>query len=213
MIPKIASILTSSLDHPSSLSLSIYLPYCNLNCIACHNRELVEGRFEEVPLEDLIWELENNLLVDLVVISGGEPTVHGRNLLDLVSLIRNIREDLPIRVDSNGFLPEVMNLLVDQIDGFALDVKAPPMNREKYEFTVRRRYDPEMLIRSVEIASDLPYTVFRTVRYPWLTDDDLEEIRKFLATYGKERPHFINPYLEPMGTVPSTDLRKLLKEI
>ncbi len=193
---QVASILTSSLDHPGSLSLSIYLPHCNLDCISCHNRELARGEVPNLPIEDLIWELENNFLVDLVVISGGEPTVHGKKLLDLIELIRSIR-DIPIRVDTNGFLPEVMELIADRVDGFALDIKAPPLNREKYELIVRRRYEPERLIRSVRVAADLPYTIFRTVRYPWLTDSDIEEIRDFLAVYGGGRPHFINPYLDP----------------
>ncbi|MEM0017697.1 MAG: radical SAM protein [Candidatus Korarchaeum sp.] len=197
MLPPIASMLTSAMEHPGRISLVIFLPYCNFNCLSCHNRDLIEGRFEPLPVEKLIWELRNNFIVDFIVISGGEPTIHGKGLEELIDLIRKEREDLPIRVDSNGSSPEVLEGIADAVDGLAIDVKASPFRREKYEFVIRREFEVEKLIRSVEIASRLKYTVFRTVKYPWLTEEDLEEIREFLSVYGGGKPHLLNPYLEP----------------
>lgn len=197
MLPKIASVFTSISEHPNRITLNIFLPYCNFNCIACHNRDLVEGEFEEVPMERFIWELENNMIAEMIVVSGGEPAIHGPGLLELVKLLRSLRGDLPIRIDSNGSLPEVLELISEQVDGFAVDVKAPPLNVEKYERIIRRKFQPEKLLRSIEIAADLPLTVFRTVKYPWLSESDIEEIRAFLSHYGK--PHIILPYFEPLG--------------
>jgi len=197
MLPKIASVTTSVIDHPGRVSLVIFLPYCNYNCIACHNRELVEGKFEEVPLEELLWGLERNSLIDMLIISGGEPTIHGDSLLELIKILRIKRGDLPIRVDTNGSLPKVMKIIADYIDGFALDVKAPPLRREMYERIIRREFDLESFMGAVEIASGLPYTIFRTVRYPWLREEDIGEIREFLSRYGGGKPHIINPYFEP----------------
>jgi pyruvate formate lyase activating enzyme len=197
MLPKIASVTTSVIDHPGRVSLVIFLPYCNYNCIACHNRELVEGKFEEVPLEELLWGLERNSLIDMLIISGGEPTIYGDSLLELIKILRIKRGDLPIRVDTNGSLPKVMKIIADYIDGFALDVKAPPLRREMYERIIRREFDLESFMEAVEIASGLPYTIFRTVRYPWLREEDIGEIREFLSRYGGGKPHIINPYFEP----------------
>lgn len=209
MLPPIASLLTSTVDHPGSVSLVIFLPYCNLNCFACHNRELVEGRVEFLPTERLLWELENNFLFDLIVITGGEPVLHGKSLLELIDLIRRERGDVPIRVDSNGSLPDLLELVAGSVDGFAIDVKAPPSRREEYELVVGRSFNAEDLIRSVEIAAELPYTIFRTVRYPWLTEVEIEEIRRFLAVHGKGRPHFVNPYFDPRDSGPTS---RFLKE-
>lgn len=196
MLPRIASLLTSTIDHPGRVSLNIYLPYCNFDCIGCHNYELAKGIFEEVPLDRLFWELENNYIVDMVIITGGEPTLHGDMLIELVDLIRRKRGDLPIRVDSNGSIPSMIEALSRKVDGFAIDIKAPPFDRRKYERIIRARYCPEKLVRSVEIASELPYTIFRTVKYPVLTNEDLEEIRRFVSAYGKGRPYYVNPYFE-----------------
>lgn len=198
MLPPIASVLTSTIEHPGKIALCIFLPYCNFNCLSCHNKDLVEGRFEPLPMEKLIWELENNFIVDLIVISGGEPAIHGKRLIDLIDLIRRKRSDLPIRVDSNGSLPDFLELIADEVDGLAIDVKAPPFRREKYEFVIRREFSVGDLMRSVEIASKLRYTIFRTVRYPWLTDEDVREIGEFISVYGRGKPHFVNPYSEPL---------------
>ncbi|MGB9630554.1 MAG: radical SAM protein [Candidatus Methanodesulfokora sp.] len=195
-LPKIASLLTSTIDHPGMISLNIYLPYCNFNCIGCHNRAIAKGKFNEIPLEKLIWELDNNFIVDIVIITGGEPALHGAKLLNLIDLIRKRRGDLPIRVDSNGSLPDILEMIACHVDGFAIDIKAPPFDRDKYEKTIRARFCPDDLMRSVKIASGLPYTIFRTVKYPWLTEDDLEEIRRFVSTYGGGKPHLVNPYFE-----------------
>lgn len=194
MLPKIASVFTSVSEHPGRISLAIFLPFCNFNCVACHNKEIVEGRFEEVPIEKFLLELENNRIADIIVVSGGEPALHGLRLLELVRLIRRVRGDLQIRVDSNGSLPRVLKAVSDYVDGFAIDVKAPPFNKEKYERVIRRKFDPEKLIESIEIAADLPLTIFRTVKYPWLSESEIEEIRAFLSDFGK--PHLLNPYFE-----------------
>jgi len=199
-IPKIAGLLTSTIDHPGYISLNIYLPFCNYNCRSCHNHKIAKGIFEEVPLKTLIWELENNRIIDMVIITGGEPTLHGKKLLNLIDTIRKKRDDLLIRVDSNGSLPNIIEKIAPYVDGFAIDIKAPPFNTEKYEFTIRRKFDRDKLIQSVLIASDLPLTIFRTVKYPWLSEQDIEEIKNFVKNYGKNKPYYINPFYEVSST-------------
>lgn len=195
-LPKIAGLLTSGIDHPNYISLNIYLPYCNFNCRQCHNYKIARGEFEEVPYEQLLWELENNFIVGMVIITGGEPTLHGEKLLNLIKLIRSKRNDLLIRVDSNGSRPEVIKLVSSYVDGFAIDIKAPPFEKEKYEFTIRTKFNVDAFLESVKIAAELPYTIFRTVRYHWLTEEDLEKIKDFVKTYGKGKPYYVNPFVE-----------------
>ncbi|MGC8995614.1 MAG: radical SAM protein [Thermoplasmata archaeon] len=195
-LPRIAGILVSGIDHPSHVSLNIYLPYCNFNCRNCHNHKIARGEFDEIPIENLLWELENNFIADMVIITGGEPTIHGEKLLNLIKLIRTKRPDLIIRVDSNGSFPDIIKKVSEFVDGFAIDIKAPPLNEKKYEYTTRKKFNPSLLVESVKIAADLPYTIFRTVKYPWLTEEDIEEIRSFLEKYGKGRPYYINPFFD-----------------
>jgi len=137
----------------------------------------------------------------MVVITGGEPTIHGQKLVNLVELIRQKRPDLFIRIDSNGSNPEVLRLLSNRVDGFAIDIKAPPFEKNKYEHIIRVRFNVEKLIESVKIASKLPETIYRTVKYPWLSEEDIEKIKDFVRTYRGGKPHFVNPYVIPQQSV------------
>ncbi len=195
MFPKIAGTLVSGIDHPNRIALVVYLPYCNYRCLWCHNYELVLGRFKEVPLKDLRWELENNLFVDMVVITGGEPTIYGDGLIELIKFVKEVRADLPVRVDTNGSRPDVMRDIVDLVDGFAVDVKAPPQKKELYSRIIGRKFDREAFMESVRIACDLSLTLFRTVRYPILTDEDFSLIRKFLNDICPDKPYYINEFV------------------
>ncbi|MGC8557825.1 MAG: radical SAM protein [Nitrososphaeria archaeon] len=204
-LPPLAGILTSGIDHPGYMTLNIYLPYCNYRCRDCHNWEIAQGAFHELPAEMLLWELDNNFIVNMAVITGGEPTLHRQRLVNMVKLIRQKRPDLLIRIDSNGSMPEVLMSLSDIVNGFAIDIKGPPFEREKYEYTIRVRLSVEKLIESVKIASKLPETIYRTVKYPWLSDKDIEKIKEFVKIYGEGRPYFVNPFVAPQRTVSASD--------
>ncbi len=141
----------------------------------------------------------------MAVITGGEPTLHRQRLVNMVKLIRQKRPDLLIRIDSNGSMPEVLTSLSDVVNGFAIDIKGPPFEREKYEYTIRVRFSVEKLIESVKIASKLPETIYRTVKYPWLSDKDIEKIKEFVKIYGEGRPYFVNPFVAPQRTVSASD--------
>ncbi len=195
MFPKIAGTLVSGIDHPDRVALVVYLPYCNYRCLWCHNYELVLGKFREVPLEDLRWELENNMFVDMIVITGGEPTVYGDGLIRLIEFVKEVRPDLPVRVDTNGSRPDVMEKTVDLVDGFAVDVKAPPQKKRLYSRIIGREFDEEALVKSIKIACDLPLTLFRTVRYPILTDEDFSLIKKFLNDICPSKPYYVNEFV------------------
>ena len=202
-LPRIVSILTSFIDHPGMISLVVYLPGCNWRCIYCHNYEVVLDIVgEEIGKEEFRWELENNKLIDLVVISGGEPTIHGEKLLNLVKFIKDLRPDLKIRIDTNGSNPEVLSRIGSLIDGVALDIKAPPDDVEKYSMIIGARFDRERFMKSVAVARDLPLTIYRTVRYPCLTDEDLGRVRRFVEENCGGKPHYItefNPVRMPEG--------------
>ena len=194
-LPRIVSILTSFIDHPGKISLVIYLPGCNWRCIYCHNYEVVLDIVgKEVGKEEFRWELENSKLIDLVVISGGEPTIHGEKLLNLVKLIKDLRPDLKIRIDTNGSNPEVLSRVGSSIDGVALDIKAPPDDVEKYSMIIGAKFDREKFMKSIEIAKDLPLTIYRTVKYPCLTDEDLAKIKRFVEESCGGKPHYITEF-------------------
>jgi len=196
-------IIETYKDHPNKYSLVIFTVKCNFKCFHCHNyKELNESFPETYKLEELIEkikELEEIGIYDLLIICGGEPTIHGKRLIEQVKEIRkNIK--LPIRLDTNGSNPKVIKELIDKklIDGVAMDIKFPYWNFFKKEKEDKIRYEKiigikftktlqKNLMESIDlIVKNLnnEFSLFRTVKYPILKENEILEIKEFLNKKG-----------------------------
>ena len=141
---RIGGFLKQSLiDFPGNIASVIFTSGCNFRCFYCHNPELVLPK--HIKENELIKETEvfpylekNKLLLDAVVITGGEPTIQ----TDLVEFILKIRElNLLVKLDTNGTNPEILQSLLDYdlIDYIAMDIKAP-LILEKYQEIVGKQF-------------------------------------------------------------------------
>ncbi|MBN2382388.1 radical SAM protein [bacterium] len=95
-----------------------------------------------------------NELLEGVVISGGEPLLHG-DCIDLVRLIKSY--GFKVKLDTNGSFPDRLEqVLADGIDYIAMDVKAP---LELYPAIVGRAIGSNDLQRSMTMvrASRIAY--------------------------------------------------------
>jgi len=193
---KIASFLVSSKEVPGGWSLALFLKGCNLRCRHCYNWRLVTGNEGAVvEQEDVIREARTLPFLEFVVISGGEPTVSPlKDLIDLICRIKVERPDLKIRVDTNGTNPEVLRELRELVDGFAVDIKSPLDRPDLYSYTTGTEIEVDKVRESIELADGMPLTIYRTPRYPWLSDEDLERIRNF--TRKLRSPWFLNDFFE-----------------
>lgn len=191
------SYTISSKDVPGSWSLVVFLPGCNFRCRHCHNWKLVVGEEEPSVFErEILSEISSNPVIDTLVISGGEPTVHNtQKLIAFIDRVRKRRPDLRIRIDTNGYNPSALRELKDFVDGFAVDVKSPIGNRVLYEYTTGvRSLELGRIIKGVEIADGMPLTLFRTPKYPWLSEKDVLDIEVF--TQGLVSPWTLNEFVE-----------------
>lgn len=165
------------IDYPGKIACILYTIGCNFRCPYCHNPELVDETAEEIPLESIWYFLEKRKgLIDGVVITGGEPTLHE----DLLDFIRQIRSyGYSVKLDSNGTRPGVLKKLIDYrlIDYIAMDIKSP---LEMYTYTVGRPVLPETLRKSIDIImnSGIEYEFRTTVVKALLTPEDIEQIGK-----------------------------------
>ncbi|PID73939.1 MAG: anaerobic ribonucleoside-triphosphate reductase activating protein [Desulfobacterales bacterium] len=120
----------SFIDFPGRLSAVLFTAGCNFRCPYCHNPEIVDwgssGR-KPVPLDSVISYLrERSGFLDGVVITGGEPCLHGEHLL---ALCRRIREmGYPLKLDTNGSRPDVLKSILSEnlADYLAMDIKTTP---------------------------------------------------------------------------------------
>lgn len=114
------------LDYPGHIACTIFFGRCNLRCPFCHNMELVTNpeHFPTFSIEEILKFLEERKgRLNGVAVTGGEPLLNK----DISELLKPIKElGYPIKLDTNGFFPEMIEKLIDEklVDMFAMDIKA-----------------------------------------------------------------------------------------
>ena len=195
---------TSFIDYPGKIASVFFYGGCNFRCPFCHNGDLVLGKGEQQNLEEseVIEKIsKKNHLYEAVVITGGEPTL----VQDLDKTIRQIREKtgLPVKLDTNGTAPEILEQLIAQnlIDYVALDIKT---SLAKYPIIFAENNNKEELILKVTKTIELLKSQnkvayeFRSTLYPPLFEDsDLEGVAELIK--GADQ-YFLQQY-NPKSTL------------
>ena len=114
------------IDYPGKIACLVYTIGCNFRCPYCHNPELVdettEIKIEEREFFDFLDRRKG--ILEGVVITGGEPTIHA----DLLKVIKKIKKrGFLVKLDTNGTNPEMLKEGIDKglIDYVAMDIKSP----------------------------------------------------------------------------------------
>jgi len=122
---RIAGIIsTSTVDVPGVPVSVLFTVGCNFFCPFCHNFEICRPTAgNEVPLGEIVEKLSDNILVEGVNITGGEPTLQPQ----LVQLVTQLRDQGTyfIGLDSNGSNPGTIQQLTKLLDRIAIDFKVP----------------------------------------------------------------------------------------
>src|SRR4030066_823975 len=159
----------SPIDYPDKIASVLFTPGCNLRCGFCHNwRIAVDPKPPFLQEAQALEILESRKkYVDAVVVTGGEPTMHK----ELPKFLAKLKvRGFTVKLDTNGFYPDVLEECLASVDYVAMDVKTC---LDKYRLLGAK--DPGGLMRSVEIlkTGKVPYE-FRTTVVPELvTPDDV----------------------------------------
>ena len=136
----------SFIDFPRTVSAVLFFRGCNLRCPYCHNPELALGTTETVFFEEILSHLRKRSgIIEGVVLSGGEPTLHSKALPAIVRELRSL--GLAIKLDTNGLLPEMITTVAP--DYCALDLKTVPLRYHELGDVTRSGEHP--LYRSLDI--------------------------------------------------------------
>lgn len=191
----------SLIDYPGKIASVIFTTGCNFRCFYCHNPELVLpeliSKNQSIEMDDVLNYLDKNKsLLDAVVISGGEPTLHS----DLFDFIREIKQKgLLVKLDTNGTNPRLINRLIKNnlVDYIAMDIKAKLLT-EKYKEVVGNQFGLNNMDRvheSMELIqqSGIEYEFRTTLIKPNHCTDDIIEISKaikgnyYLQEYNNQK--------------------------
>lgn len=209
------------IDYPGRTACMVYTIGCNFRCPYCHNPELVDETAEgKVTEDDVLRFLDTRKgLLDGIVITGGEPTMHE----DLLSFMEKVKAaGFLVKLDSNGTNPRMLEEAIRRklVDYIAMDIKSP---MAKYMNTVARPVDLQKIEESKRLimSSGIEYEFRTTIVKALLSEDDILQIgreiqgakRYFLqafvstkllnpqfrkkVSYGKEEMEGFKKALEP----------------
>jgi pyruvate formate lyase activating enzyme len=142
---------TTLLDFPGKVSAVVFTLGCNFLCPYCHNPDLVlYGREPLAPDGIVAFLAKRRGVLEGVVISGGEPTLH-EGLFGFCATLKSL--GLAVKLDTNGSRPEALRqlLLADLLDYVAMDVKANP---EQYPAILCSPGDGENIPRSMALLEE-----------------------------------------------------------
>jgi pyruvate formate lyase activating enzyme len=112
----------SLIDYPNKVASVLFTPGCNLRCGFCHNWRIAVDPQPPFLQEAMALEMleKRKRYVDAVVITGGEPCMHK----ELPKFLAKLKErGFAVKLDTNGFFPEVLEECLASVDYVALDVK------------------------------------------------------------------------------------------
>lgn len=176
------------LDYPDKIAALIFTQGCNFACGYCHNPEMIP-KSRVLPYSpdlepDAILEFLSRRvgLLDAVVISGGEPTIHE----DLGEFMQKIKDvGFLIKLDTNGSNPEVVQDLLDKklLDYIAMDIK---QSYSKYKELAKNDI-ADNIKKSIEIVrnSGIPYEFRSTILPRYHSSQDIEDMGEMIKGSDK----------------------------
>ncbi len=174
----------STVDFPGKLCSVVFFAGCPFRCPYCQNHRLLYGGMK-VEVDQIVSEIKKNFLIDGVCFTGGEPLM--QNLDELKDLISKLKDlGFAVKIDTNGYYPEKLAEIVDQIDYVALDFKTTPKN---YPKLTGKEDSAKKVLETLKIlsSSGVEFEV-RTTVVPTIVDDSVvTEIAKILSDFEVKR--------------------------
>jgi anaerobic ribonucleoside-triphosphate reductase activating protein len=173
----------STVDEIGKISTSIFVGGCNFDCPFCQNYDLIKrNEYVAGKSVELVKTIRGDSMIDCVVVSGGEPTIHG----EMYEFVKELHEaGKPVFLNTNGYLFATVEKIAPLLAGVSMDIK-----------TSFRRYSGASGVSNIncerirEIVTKLAgmnregfKVEFRTTMVdPYAVKDDVMEIASFLSS-------------------------------
>lgn len=171
---------------------------CNMRCLYCYNPEIVLGK-GKIDFETVLNFLKTRKgLLDGVVLSGGECTLH-HNIIDFIKEIKAM--GFAVKIDTNGSKPKILNSLIRNrlIDYVALDYKSLPHTFKKLTQSGLFSEFEESL--KLLIQSDIPFEVRTTFHSSLISESDFVEMIQYLGTQNFEGNYYVQHFVNDVPTL------------
>nr|WP_281261101.1 anaerobic ribonucleoside-triphosphate reductase activating protein [Cecembia rubra] len=186
------------LDYPDHTACILWFAGCNMRCGYCYNPEIVQGK-GKVSYEEVLEFLRNRKnLLDAVVFSGGECTLHQ----DIPWMAHQIHElGMKVKIDTNGSRPHVLENLIDQklVDYVALDFKALPGAYQK--ITASKLFDEFVETLDLLLYSKIRFEVRTTLHSTLISKEELFNMAQFLHEKGYKGNYYLQHFVCEKGSI------------
>lgn len=186
------------LDYPDKTACILWFAGCNMRCLYCYNPDIVLGK-GKISYEEALKFLKTRVnLLDGVVLSGGECTLH-KNLIKLIVEIKKL--GLLIKIDTNGTNPDIIKYLLKEnvLDYVALDFKAPT---DKFKsITKSNLYTSFISTLKLLINSAIPFEVRTTLHSSLLSQNDIQQMIDVLEKVNYKGVYYIQNFMNNTKTL------------
>ena len=185
-------------DYVGHLSCIVWFVSCNFRCLYCYNDIIVYTKKGNYTQNDVLEFLKTRKgLLDAVVLSGGEATIH--NLIPFCIEIKKM--DFKIKLDTNATnLPQIKKLIdLNLLDYIAIDFKAPSYKFKKIVGV--DMYDNTIKTIQYLIRIDFSFELRTTINKSLLDENDINEMIKTISNLGYKKTYYLQNFLETSSNI------------
>ena len=190
------------IDFPDKTACIVWFSGCNMRCSYCYNPDIVNGK-GKLSYEDVLDFLRKRVnLLDGVVLSGGECTLH-KSIVEFIRQIKSL--GMLVKIDTNGSNPSVLQFLLGNalIDFVSIDFKAPA---DKFEsITQSNFYTQFKESLAVLNSGNIPFEVRTTVHADLLSPSDIEIMSEELNLSNYKGKYYLQEFVNDVVTIGNLD--------
>jgi pyruvate formate lyase activating enzyme len=156
---------------PGKISAVLFVGGCDFRCHFCNTPEYVKDwrKLPDIKFSEVLEHLKNRRnWIDCVVITGGEPSTHKANVIEMLNELK--AEGFETRIETNGYDTEFISELIKLklVDFFAIDIKA---SLDMYKKATDIDVNPETIRTTIKLVKESGVDhEFRTTVVPGLHD-------------------------------------------
>jgi pyruvate formate lyase activating enzyme len=186
------------LDYPDKTACIIWFAGCNMRCGYCYNPDIVFGK-GKISIDEVLDFLSRRQgLLDGVVMSGGECTIHP----SLISLAKKVKAlGMKVKIDTNGSRPDVLKELYENntLDYVALDFKATP--QKFHSITQSNLFSPFSESMDFLLSTGVAFETRTTIHSEQLYASDVLKMRDFLIQKGYKGNYYLQHFTNNSKTI------------
>lgn len=200
------------LDYPDKTACILWFAGCNMRCGYCYNPEIVKGRGNILLTEALKFIESRKGLLDGVVFSGGECTLH-QDMLWLADRIKCL--GMLVKIDTNGSRPLVLETMIEEklVDYISLDFKS--LKSSYGTITGSMLYHEFEETLELLIISKVKFEVRTTIHSDLIPEPAIQAMVSYLKFKGYTGTYYLQHFVDESPTLEDlspSDKTKVQKE-